>query len=113
MECKASIRWLIFTHCLIALLALLFPLGEAQGQGHAPSRWERQAEESFNLVPGMGRRLMSEQEWKEYQQKMQGIDPADRERYRAEWYEKMVERARERAIKTPEMLESHPARGWD
>ena len=113
MAHKESIRWLILTHWLITLLGLHFPMREAQGQAEVPSRWERQAEESFNLAPGMGRRLMSEQEWKEYQQKMRRIDPADREGYRAEWYEKIVERARERAIKTPEMLESHPARGWN
>jgi hypothetical protein len=90
---------------LLSLAGLLvFPFAfrpddvRAQGQ----SQWEQQAEDQFRLGRGMGRRLMTEQEWREHWQKMQTMTPEERQKYREEWHKKMVERARERGITMPE-----------
>jgi hypothetical protein len=73
----------------------------------AQGRWDQQAEENFWLGRGMGSRLMTQEEWREHQQKMQGMTAEERQRYREEWHQKMFERARERGIKTPETPGPH------
>jgi hypothetical protein len=49
----------------------------------------------------MGAKLMTEEEWKEHQQKMRTLTGEERERYRRETHEKMLERAKERGIAMP------------
>ena len=97
-----DVRRTISVTVLAALLALppFFPLTGAQAQGQ--SQWEQQAEDQFRLGRGMGRHLMTEQEWREHWQKMQTMTPEERQKYREEWHKKMVERARERGITMPE-----------
>jgi hypothetical protein len=84
----------------LLLIPALSPVTDAQAQKGPP--WGQQAEESFRLGPGMGPRLMTEQEWQEHRQKMQSMTPEERQKYREEWHKKMVERARERGITMPE-----------
>lgn len=89
-------------------LALSPPLALGEGRGGGPSwqlaqgRWDEEAEKSFGLGRGAGRQLMSQEEWQEHRQKMQGMSEEERERYREEWHKKMTERARERGIAMPE-----------
>ena len=68
----------------------------------AQSRWDRQAEQSFRMGRGQGRQLMTQAEWQEHQQKMRSLSPEERERYRKEMHQKMVERAKEKGITLPE-----------
>lgn len=81
-------------------------LAWAQG-GAAPRppatrpRWGQQAETEFGLGRGLGPALMTEEEWKEHQEKLRTLSPEDRQTYRAEVHEKMVERAKERGITMP------------
>ena len=65
------------------------------------NRWDDEAERQFGLGRGMGRQLMTQEEWAEHRQKMQSLNPEERERYRQEWHTKMVERAHERGITMP------------
>lgn len=59
------------------------------------------AEKEFSLGPGMARKLMTEEEWKEHQAKMRTLSGAERDAYRREVHEKMVARAKERGIEMP------------
>lgn len=90
-------------------------LGERAGLGlsiaaAAQGQWGQQAEDTFRLGQGLGSRLMTQEEWREHQQRMQSMTAAERQRYREEWHQKMVERARERGIATPET--PGPQRGY-
>jgi hypothetical protein len=44
---------------------------------------------------------MTQAEWQEHQQKMRSLSPEERERYRKEIHQKMVERAKEKGITLP------------
>jgi hypothetical protein len=50
---------------------------------------------------GMGPKLMTEDEWKEHHEKMRTMTGAEREAYRNEMHQKMVERAKEKGITLP------------
>jgi hypothetical protein len=69
-------------------------------QGQRP-RWGQQAEKDFRLGRGLGPQLMTEEEWKEHQQKMRSMTSEDREKYRQEMHQKMLERAKEKGISLP------------
>ena len=90
----------VLTLAGLLVLPALSPMRNAQAQGARP--WGQQAEENFYIGPGMGPRLMTEQEWQEHRKKMQSMSPEERQKYREEWHKKMVERARERGITMPE-----------
>lgn len=100
-----NFRRLIGVCTLAALLVLPFSVSPVGAQ--AEPQWQQQAEESFYLGRGMGRQLMTEQEWQEHRQKMQSMTPDERQKYREEWHKKMVERARERGITMPETPGPH------
>lgn len=68
----------------------------------ARPRWGQQAEKEFRMGRGLGPKLMTEEEWREHQEKMRRMTPEEREKYRREVHEKMVERAREKGIAMPE-----------
>ena len=100
---KSLHRVLVFT----ALLAMAAPpvTGMAQDTTGSPpvrervqGRWEQQAEQAFGLGRGQGRQLMTQDEWQEHQRKMQSMTAVERERYRQEVHQRMVERAKERGI---------------
>jgi hypothetical protein len=59
----------------------------------------------------MGPKLMTEEEWKEHQEKMRTLTPTEREVYRREMHEKMVARAKERGIEMPAMPGPGPKAG--
>jgi hypothetical protein len=44
---------------------------------------------------------MTEEEWKEHQKKMRSLTGEERERYRQEVHDKMVQRAKEKGITMP------------
>lgn len=90
---------------------LAIPLTWPLTVGAAEEQWEQQAEETFQLGRGMGRQLMTQEEWLEHRQKMQSLSPEERERYRQEWHKKMVERAQERGITMPETPGPHRGEG--
>jgi len=97
---------------LVALLAIaaVAPSARAQqtqtpgppGQ-QAPGRWEQQAERAFSLGRGQGQQLMTQEEWQEHQRRMQNMTAEERERYRQEVHQRMLEQARERGIVLPEV----------
>ncbi|MBI1735378.1 MAG: hypothetical protein HYR51_09405 [Candidatus Rokubacteria bacterium] len=75
----------------------------AQG-GAAPDtrpRWGQQAEHEFRLGRGLAPRLMTEDEWKEHQEKMRAMTAEERRKYREEVHERMVDRAKERGLSVP------------
>lgn len=69
--------------------------------GGQPGMWGPRAEKEFNLGRGMGPKLMTEEEWKEHQEKMRALIPTERDAYRREMHEKMVARAKERGMEMP------------
>lgn len=71
--------------------------------GRGGGMWGPQAEKEFRLGRGMGPKLMTEEEWKQHQEKMRTLDPAARDAYRREMHDKMVARAKERGIEMPAM----------
>ncbi|HEX9879325.1 MAG TPA: hypothetical protein VGB25_03925 [Candidatus Binatia bacterium] len=85
----------------------------AQGPGWRAGQgpWDNEAEQAFGPGRGMGRQLMTQEEWAEHQQKMRSLGPEEREKYREEWHAKMVERARERGITMPETPGPRRGRG--
>jgi hypothetical protein len=73
----------------------------AAAQSTSPRKgpgWGASAEKEFRLGPGMGPKLMIEEEWKEHREKMRTLKGAEREAYRREMHERMVARAKERGI---------------
>ena len=91
-------------------------LGAATAGAQTPPRrgagmWGPRAEKEFNLGRGMGPKLMTEEEWKEHQDKMRTLDPTARDAYRREMHEKMVARAKERGIEMPAMAGGPKAGG--
>ena len=89
--------------------------GEDRGTEQSPlelaqASWDNEADETFWLGRGMGRQLMTQEEWQEHRQKMQSLSPEERQRYREEWHKKMVEGVREQRITMPET--AGPRRGY-
>lgn len=68
----------------------------------AQSSWDSEAEQTFRLRRGVGRQLMTQEEWREHQQKMKSMSQSEREKYRQEWHNKMTERAHEKGITLPD-----------
>ena len=77
----------------------------AQGPGTTPPatrpRWGQQAEKEFRMGRGLGPQLMTEDEWKEHQEKMRTMTPEQREKYRQEVHQRMLERAKEKGLTVP------------
>ncbi len=76
----------------------------AQGPGTPADtwpRWGQRAEKEFRMGRGLAPKLMTEQEWKEHQAKMRTMTPEEREKYRQEVHQKMLERAREKGLAMP------------
>ena len=71
--------------------------GAQGGPGRGP-RWADEAEKDFRLGRGMGPKLMTEEEWKQHHEKMRTMKGEEREKYRTEMHEKMMERAKERGM---------------
>lgn len=72
------------------------------------SGWETRAEKSFGIGHGLGRKLMTEDEWKEHQQKMRTMTSEEKIEYRRKVHEELRERAAEKGIKMPEKpMRSH------
>jgi hypothetical protein len=82
------------------------PRGPGQRKG-----WGMQAEKEFRLGRGMGPKLMTEEEWKEHQEKMRTLQPAERDAYRREMHDKMMARAKERGMEMPAMPGPGPRAG--
>jgi hypothetical protein len=93
-----------FASLLITGIVGLSSSAVGQGPGGRP-RWGQDVEKEFRLGPGLGPRLMTEEEWKEHQEKLRTLKGAELDAYRREVHEKMVARARERGI------EIRPGRG--
>lgn len=105
MQCRRE-----FMSALVGIIGIGTPLiAGAQapppgaGQRGGGRRWDQDAEESFHLGRGVGPRLMTEEEWREHQQKMRTMTAEERERYRTEVHQRMMERARERGVEIPPM----------
>ena len=90
------------------LTARGFAQGPAPGKG---PRWDQEAEQSFHMGRGMGRQLMTEEEWKEHRAKMRGMTAEDRTRYREEMHQRMIERAKEKGVTVPDMPGPHGPKG--
>ena len=87
-----------------ALLLVLTPtLSSAEeATEQKQTRWENQAEETFGIGMGLGRKLMTQEEWREHQRKMKTMTVEEHKQYRKEIHTQMVERAKERGITMPE-----------
>ncbi len=94
----------VFLATVVGIIATAASGALAQGgpppQGQRP-RWGQQAEKEFRIGRGLAPRLMTEEEWKEHQKKMRSMTPAEREQYRREVHQKMLERAKEQGIAVP------------
>lgn len=94
-----------FVFGLAAAVSLMAGKGFAQGpparKGPGP-RWDQEAEQSFRMGRGMGRQLMTQEEWQEHQKKMRSMTPEERSRYREETHKQMMERAKEKGITIPD-----------
>jgi hypothetical protein len=84
-----------------SVLAAVAGAGAQPPAGRGRGMWGPEAEKEFRLGRGMGPKLMTEEEWKEHQEKMRTLNPTEREAYRREMHEKMVARAKERGIEMP------------
>jgi len=73
-----------------------------QVQERAQTRWEEQADKELGLEKGLARKLMTQEEWRTHQGKMQTMTAQEKERYRKEIHERMEERAKEKGISAPE-----------
>ena len=95
---------IVVTGAAFALVGSAFAQGVPAQPAPAPKkgpRWGQQAEKDFRLGRGLGAQLMTEEEWKEHQKKMRSLTGEERERYRQEVHDKMVQRAKEKGITMP------------
>jgi hypothetical protein len=102
MDFRRLYGGLIIAAFLALPLSLPFTVG-----ANDEEKWEQQAEASFFLGRGMGRQLMTQEEWQQHQEKMRSLSQEARQEYREEWHKKMFERAQERGITMPEMPGPH------
>lgn len=72
-----------------------YPLPAAEQQ-LAEARWDVEAERAFGLDRGFGARAMTEGEWRQHQQKMSTMRPAERVRYQQEVRTQIVERVKDK-----------------
>lgn len=86
---------------VLATAWMVFPAVPAHSQQMNQQRWMEQAEETFGLGRGLGRQLMTREEWRDHQRKMQQLSPEERQSYRNEWHRKLQERAREKGLSMP------------
>lgn len=97
------------TFVVIVAASVLGAAAGASAQGAAPvppdqrPRWGQQAESEFRLGRGLGPRLMTEEEWREHQEKMRTMSAEERARYREEVHQRMMDRAKEQGMATPRM----------
>ena len=71
------------------------------------AKWEEQAESSFGVGRGVGKKLMTKEEWREHQRKMQSMTPEEKEAYRKEVHQSLKERAKEKGIAMPDKPGPH------
>jgi hypothetical protein len=88
--------------------AFLAPVvaGAAEQPARRPGAWEQNADWMLGLGRGVGRQLLTEEEWREHREKMRGMQPEERLRYRQELQSRMRERAKERGIKLSDAPDS-------
>lgn len=86
----------------VFLSTFAFAQSQEQAQQKMQSSWEEQVENSFGLDRGLGRLLMSQEEWQEHHRAMQQMTVEEREQYRQEIHSKLTERAKERGITFPD-----------
>ena len=72
-----------------------------QDQQLGQQKWDQNAEKTFGLERGIGRQLMTQEEWQEHHQRMRQMNGQDCEQYRNEWQAKMQARAKEKGITLP------------
>jgi hypothetical protein len=94
-----------------SVLAAVAGAGAQTSPGGNRGMWGSRAEKEFYLGRGMGPKLMTEQEWKEHQEKMRTLSATERDAYRREMHEKMVARAKERGMEMPAMPGAGPKVG--
>jgi len=75
---------------------------EERVQESTQTRWEEQAEKTFGFEKGLGQKLMTQEEWREHQRMMQTMTAEEREQYRKEVHQRMMDRAKEKGISLPD-----------
>jgi hypothetical protein len=80
------------------ILGLSTRAAAQKGAPGGPPRWGQDVEKEFRVGPGLGPRLMTEEEWKEHQEKLRTLKGAELDAYRRETHQKMLARAKERGI---------------
>jgi hypothetical protein len=76
-----------------------YPVKAVSGR---PKQLGQAAEQTFRLGRGVGRQLMTQEEWREHQQKIKCMSQSEREKYPQEWQNKMTERAHEKGMTPPD-----------
>jgi hypothetical protein len=96
---------------LMISLLVLHPAGaqaQSQGQNGQEAAWKTDVERTFYLSPGLGEKLMTQDEWKSHQGRLYEMDFNEQAAYRQEWHKKLMQQARDKGIALPEV---HPAHG--
>lgn len=102
----------LWVTAIMVSFIFLFGASDVRAQQTSPgtksgANWSMQAEESFYLNSGMAERLMTQDEWQKYSQKMQGMKADEREEFRREMHSKMMDRAREKGLQVPDVPPEH------
>jgi len=85
----------------LAVASLVGTGTEAQAPGGGPPGWQQQADQALGAGRGIGRRLMTEEEWQAHRQQMHTLQGKEREKARQAWHEQMRERAKDKGITLP------------
>jgi hypothetical protein len=93
-----------------SVLAVAGPVAAQNPPPRKGGGWGVNAEKEFRLGPGMGPKLMTEEEWKEHQAKMRTLKGPELDAYRRETHDKMVARAKDRGIEVGPPPGRGPAR---
>lgn len=62
------------------------------------SNWEKDAESAFGLSKGLGKRLMSEGEWREHRHRMQLMSENEKKRYQGTVKQDILKKGRDSGI---------------
>lgn len=105
-------RFVIKAFFALALACTVYAVPVAAAQGGSGRdgagemeymAWEKQAELAFGLSPGMGKELLTEEQWQEHLERMQGMSKAERQEYRTEIHIELMKEAQAQGLPMPQM----------
>jgi hypothetical protein len=69
--------------------------------------WEKKAEDSFYLNPGLAEKVLTKNLWERYEQKMNNLPPDQLSSFRVDMHKMLMQEARDKHIEVPPVSTEH------